>query len=690
MLKEIVDEVSKEVSGGIAKGHVEQICRFHRIQASPGYREAAKWCSETLEGYGLDAKVLEYPADGKTTYWTQLMFKEWAVDEAELSIVEPKDSAKILARYSESKMSIIQRSTSTPPNGVEADLVVLENGEKPEEYRRVNVRGKMVLTSGDVERVRSLAVDEHGAIGVVTDRIVEFPPIRQRTDLPDALQYTSFWWQKGQKPCFGFVLSPRQGNALRRLVQSQKGKRKVRLHAKVNSRLYSGKIENVTAVIKGRTDEEVLVVAHLCHPQHSANDNASGCGAVIEVARILRKLVAEKRLPKPKRTIRVLLVPEMTGTYAYLATNRRLIPRTVAAVNLDMVGENQELCRSSLLIESPPHATSSYVTDLLEAILERISEDARSLGGTSSYPLFKQALIPFSGGSDHYILSDPTVGIACPMLIQWPDKFYHTSEDTVDKVDPDMLRRVAVLTGTYAYFLADAGYMEAVWLVNEALARFKRTIALSIQRKLSELLDSLKAAKSRRERMKAVERFMRDLDKYIGYSASRRVESIEAISRLVEEPRRKEFSKIVSAKASEINATAEQEHRTALEALRHLVPEAKAVELMLRKKPRFPELERSATRIIPRRRFLGPISTRSLAARLKEKDREELRALERKMRERQLGAQPVLALYWTDGVRTLKEISDLVHLETGKEALKELRQLFSLLEKANLIEMRKI
>ena len=108
-------------------------------------------------------------------------------------------------------------------------------------------------------------------------------------------------------------------------MQSQKGKRKVRLHAKVNSRLYSGKIENVTAVIKGRTDEEVLVVAHLCHPQHSANDNASGCGAVIEVARVLRKLVVEKRLPRPKRTIRFLLVPEMTGTYAYLATNKRLI-----------------------------------------------------------------------------------------------------------------------------------------------------------------------------------------------------------------------------------------------------------------------------------------------------------------------------------------------------------------------------
>jgi aminopeptidase YwaD len=690
MLKKIMDEFSKETSGDIAKQHVEQICRYHRIQASPGYREAARWCKEALENYGLDARLLEYPADGKTMYWTQLMFKEWSIGKAELKIVEPKESAKILARFSENRMSIIQRSSPTPPKGVNADLVVLENGEDPREYERLNVRGKIVLTSGDVERVRSLAVDKHGAIGIVTDRMAEFLPVRQRTDLPDALQYTSFWWQRGQKPCFGFVISPRQGNELRKLIRKQRGKKALRLHTKVNSRFYAGKVENVTAVIKGRTEEEVLVVAHLCHPQPSANDNASGCGTVIEVARTLQKLVSEKRLPRPKRTIRFLLGPEMTGTYAYLATSKHAIRNTVAAINLDMVGENQELCKSPLLLESPPQATNSYVADLLEAILERVSTDATSLSGTSNYALFKQATIPFSGGSDHYILSDPTVGIPCPMIIQWPDKFYHTSEDTIDKVDPDMLRRVALLTGTYAFFIANAGFEEAVWLANESLARFKRTIALSVQRKTSELLDRLRTVdKSKAERRKTAGKAVRYLGQYIGHLASREIESIKALSRLVEGSRRTEFLAVISAKNSQINSIAEQEYRNAIETLRHLLHGAQEVEAILRIKVRPSELERKAMQIVPKRKLPGPINMRFLIGKLESKDREELRIIVRKMIEQQEGILPVLALYWTDGKRTLKAISDLVYMETGKEALKELLFFFNLLEKTKLVEIRK-
>jgi len=691
MLKRIMDQISREVSGAIAKHHVEEICRHHRIQASPGFRQAAEWCQQTFRDYGLPAKILEYPADGKTTYWTQTMFKEWSVDEAELRIVEPKESVRILARFSENKLSIVQRSHPTPAEGVEAELVVLENGEHPKEYEKTDVRRKIVLTSGDVERVRSLAVDKHGALGIVTDRIAEFPPIRQRTDLPDALQYTSFWWQKGQKPCFGFVLSPRQGNELRKLVRNQKETKPIRLHARVKSRFYNGRIENATATIQGKTEDEILVVAHLCHPQPSANDNASGCGAVIEVARTLQKLASEKELPQPRRTIRFLLVPEMTGTYAYLATNKRLIPRTMAAINLDMVGENQELCKSPLLIESPPHATSSYVVDLLEAILERISTDAKSLSGSSSYALFKQAMIPFSGGSDHYILSDPTVGIPCPMLIQWPDKFYHTSEDTIDKVDPEMLRRVAVLTATYAYFLANAGFQEAVWLANESMARFKRTSAMSVQRKVSEFMDKLKTVDRKIERMKLTEEFLIDIAQYISYRASRQIESIKAISNLVEESRRRrEFGSILLSRELEIKNIAEQENRNVLETLQHLVPEGKEPSPTSRARQGPSKLERSAMHLVPKRRLPGPVSARFLMSKLNEGDREELRTMERRIREREIAVLPTLALYWTDGKRTLKEISDLVYLETGKKALRELRFIFNLLEKANLIKMRRL
>ena len=72
------------------------------------------------------------------------------------------------------------------------------------------------------------------------------------------------------------------------------------------------------AWIPGETQEEVLMTAHLCHPRSSVNDNASGAASAIEAMGVLQSLIDEGVLEKPRRTIRLLLIPEFTGTYAYL------------------------------------------------------------------------------------------------------------------------------------------------------------------------------------------------------------------------------------------------------------------------------------------------------------------------------------------------------------------------------------
>ncbi|MHA1353716.1 MAG: DUF4910 domain-containing protein, partial [Candidatus Heimdallarchaeota archaeon] len=71
--------------------------------------------------------------------------------------------------------------------------------------------------------------------------------------------------------------------------------------------------------------QEVLAVAHLCHPKPGAVDNASGCGTLIEVARTLEKLIVDGTIEQPKRGIRFLLMAEFTGTFCYLATNEKKI-----------------------------------------------------------------------------------------------------------------------------------------------------------------------------------------------------------------------------------------------------------------------------------------------------------------------------------------------------------------------------
>jgi hypothetical protein len=57
------------------------------------------------------------------------------------------------------------------------------------------------------------------------------------------------------------------------------------------------------------------------------------------------------------------------------------------------------------------------------------------------------------------------------------DRFWHTTADTVDKIDPQATARVAVLAASYAYFLAAAGSAEAEWLAEEAAADGRRRLA---------------------------------------------------------------------------------------------------------------------------------------------------------------------------------------------------------------------
>ena len=147
----------------------------------------------------------------------------------------------------------------------------------------------------------------------------------------------------------------------------------------------------------------------------------------------------------------------MTGSYAYLARHEAEISQMIAGLNLDMVGADQSQTGSVMLLERPPDAASSFVPDLLEKLREELSHEAKTHTGMSSFPLYRYATTPFSGGSDHYIFSDPTVGVPMAMIIQWPDKFYHTSADTLEKVDPVSLARSGSLAAAYAYFVAQAG-----------------------------------------------------------------------------------------------------------------------------------------------------------------------------------------------------------------------------------------
>ena len=684
-LGSLLEELKRALSGERALNYVSELVRYHRIQASPGFHAAAEWVISKLEEFGLTSRLLTFPASYSTRYWAAQLFQEWEATRGVLRLVEPKDQERVLADWAECELALIQRSA---PADCEAEVVLLEDGEEQEEYEGLNLQGKVVLTKGDLERVRELAVERAGAVGIIFDGLRELG-VRERLDLPDARQYSSFWWSGDEPKCFGFVLTPREGERLRRLIKERAREgRPVRVHARVESRFWDGHLEVVEGLIPGEDPHHggVLLIAHLCHPKPSANDNASGVAALLEAARALQGLIDQGKLERPRRGIRLLFVPEMSGTIAYLASHeeqergeeRGQLPRLIAGLNLDMVGEDQEKCASTLLIDRLPGAVASFVEGLVLHLRDGLAPKLKSFSGREGFPQFRWGEVPFSGGSDHQVLSDPTVGVPTVMLIQWPDRFYHTSLDTPDKVDPRMLHLAGCLAASFAYFVASAGEEEARWLAALLLYRSEGEVLGLLREGVQGALEAASDSEEVRARAGLLLRQARQL-------AGRGREALASLAALAE------LGPELAELQEELSHFAGRE----IERARAFIAK-RGVELELDLELERPsqgrkegsKAEEEAARLIPRRLFRGPpFQLKPWLRRLPQEERDRWWRLQKRYKDKAY-ILPLLGLFWADGRRSLAEIAELVELETGERALDLLRGYFELLAKAGLVELR--
>lgn len=652
MFQALLSTIQPELSGVAAKRLVAQISQWHRIQASPMYREAAAWVHATLSGWGIASELESYPAGAGALAWGEPLFDEWRCDEGWLDLLQPDGGALRLADYRATPLSLLPRSVSADG---EYELAVVDGGTRIEDYAGLDVAGKLVLTHAAPMRVHPLAIERLGAAGVIFDGMRSIPEICPPGDLPDAIQYSSWWWYGDERRAFGFALSPRAGAALRRRAARAAAEgRPLRLRARVRSSLAPGAIEAVSALIPGQGDEEVLLMAHLCHPTPCANDNASGAAATMEIARALHALIESGRMARPRRSIRFLWVPEMTGTYLYLAHHEDRIAKTVAALNLDMVGADQGQCGSVNLVVHTSDALPSFVGDLLEAIRDGMGAEYHTFNGRADPPLYRLASTPISNGSDHYILGDPSVGIPTPLIIEWPDRFYHTTADTIEKVSPATLRRNMALAGTYIAFLAAAGGPEAAWLAHEMNARFGERLAHKLRSAVASALGG-----GRPSGAPWAER--------VAFRIGRQQVALADLRRLDPAFDPAPFQRA----AHDLGQLLWAQSRDVLDGWR---PAER------------PDLPAAQARLTPRRRYRGPLSIGSHLARLPAAERAAIQA--------ELDASPGLdslaadiALYWADGRRTLGAILDLVELETGARSPGGLYAHFAALARLGLVEL---
>jgi hypothetical protein len=72
------------------------------------------------------------------------------------------------------------------------------------------------------------------------------------------------------------------------------------------------------------------------------------------------------------------------------------------------------------------------------------------------------------------------------MLIEWPDRFYHTTGDVLANIDAQTLQRNGIVALAYVLFLANAGRSAADWLECQATGQF----VAELGRLQATLLDS--------------------------------------------------------------------------------------------------------------------------------------------------------------------------------------------------------
>ena len=467
------DLLHESLSGELAKEHVYQITRYHRIQGSRQYRDAANYVLGKLRSYGFsekDAYIETFKSDGKVSYQTWQSPSGWDISWAELRMVEPYDER--IVGYPEIAMSVM---TYSNPGEATAELVWVGSGEKDEDYMGKNVKGKIVLATGYGGTVHRLAVLKYGAKAVVC-----FLDDDRAKEHPDMLQYTGMWPRTDElsRVTFGFNLTSRQGTKLRDMLLSGK---KVVVHGQVKGiGLEPYFMDVVVAHIRGteRPDEELVFSAHLDHPKESANDNASGSGAILDIARTLKELTGDGRLPKPKRSFRFLWVPEWNGTMPYIDAHPELVGpvlggKFLANINMDMVGENLDLLHSKMGITRTPDSNPSALNDVVENMAQMVDGmDIRTPRGSLSE--FNYRITPYTGGSDHMMFIDRKIP---GVMFSHSDYAHHTSEDTPDKVDPVELERCEVIsTGTMLY-LAGLDEDQAIDLVHLTAANSAKRLA---------------------------------------------------------------------------------------------------------------------------------------------------------------------------------------------------------------------
>jgi len=473
--------VRPEFTGKLAYETTDFVEDYWRVVGNTGFNKAIYLIADTLKASGY---ILEEDASSsdRLTYRIEkraMDHQTWEPVSASLKLLG--EDEPFLASISNRNMTYLN-SASTPKNGVEAEIVHIQSIN---ELENISVKGKIVFTELRARRIFK-DVLKKGALGIITyDNPDYLQPKKNKTSIQfrslPSQDSTNFW---------GIALSFEAKEKL--TGQLQKGKTKVLVT--IQTKRYPSEELTVIATIKGKknADERLVFSAHIQEP--GANDNATGVGAQLEMAKTAAKLFKEKKIDVD-RSMTFLWGDEIISTQRYIKENPQRAKGIKWGISLDMVGENTAITGGSFLIEKMPDPSAIWTRGAdkhtewggkvlsLEDMKPHYLNDFiySTFKNQGDFANWEVKTNPFEGGSDH----TPFIQANIPGLLLWhfTDQFYHTDNDRIDKVSQETLKNVGIaalvsgleLVNSDSYFALE----QIAILKEQALLRLSNEFELS-------------------------------------------------------------------------------------------------------------------------------------------------------------------------------------------------------------------
>ncbi|MFD1423805.1 M28 family peptidase [Laceyella tengchongensis] len=360
-----------------------------RVAGTEGEHRTAAAIAKRFRKLGLDVKIQKFP------------FKTFISHGQELTLLSPENKTIEAKTFT--------YSPSTPEQGLSAEVAFAGLG-KPEDFAGVDVKGKIALIQrGELtfyEKVQNAA--KAGAIGAILYNNVSGAlngTLGQETDIP------------------AIGLSDVDGKQLQELIAA--GKR-VSVTMKVKTEILDTYSQNVIGTLKASkkasTKKTLILGAHYDGVDTpAANDNASGTSTMLEVARAL----SHKKLNMNVKFIAFGAEEAgLVGSEYYVQSLQdKDKANIVGMINMDMVGVGDTF---NILTASP---------------------DAKSFVADHAAKLADELKLPYERGystrSDHAPFE--VAGIPVAFVHVSEDPYYHSDEDTLDKIQKDMLKKSGTL-----------------------------------------------------------------------------------------------------------------------------------------------------------------------------------------------------------------------------------------------------